>query len=340
VAGNRTLAAFGPALAAIAGVVALPVVLPTYTLATLVLVFAIAALGCNLLLDYTGLMSFGQGIFFGFGAYGAALLLLRLDVPLLPAMAAAVVMGASIAAGVGFLAIRRRGVYFVLLTFAFAEMFAFLVYALSGLTGGENGLRGVPRPPVAVGGVTLLPLDDPLAMYAFVGVLFVLTYVFLLRVTGSPFGSTLRAIKDNEDRARAVGYDTDRFKVLAFAISGAVTALAGSLYALLLRSVPDAAMQVGMSQNILIMTIVGGTGSLYGSLFGAFGVTVLSDTLSYVWPRWRIILGLALIALVTYFQGGLWGAAVRLGNWLRRRRVHASTHSPTRPRPGREKGRA
>ena len=329
---SRILSGLKPAGIALASVIVLPVILPSYSLASLILIFAIAALGCNLLLGLGGLMSFGQGIFFGFGAYGAGLLMLRLGFGLLPALVAAVLLGALVAGVVGYLAIRRRGVYFVLLTFAFAQMFAFLVYALNDLTGGENGLRNVPRPPVGLGGLTLFGLEDPLAMYALIGVAFVLTYQILHQVARSPFGSTLRAIKDNEVRARAVGYDTDRFKALAFMMSGGVTGLAGAMYALLLRSVPDAAMQMAMSQQILVMTIVGGTGSLYGSLLGAFGVTVLTDTISAIWPRWQISLGLALIAIVLFLQGGLWTGVVQLGEWLSSRRTRRQRRQAERQR--------
>lgn len=313
------LSRLGSVGVALATVIALPAILPSYTMASLILIFAIASLGCNLLLGLAGLMSFGQGIFFGFGAYGAGLLMLRFGFGLLPAVIASIVIGGLVAAVIGFLAIRRRGVYFVLLTFAFAQMFSFLVYALSDLTGGENGLLNVPRPPVALGGLKLFGLDGSLALYALVALCFVLTYQVLQQVSRSPFGSTLKAIKDNENRARAIGYDTDRFKAFAFMMSGGVTGLAGALYALLLRAVPDAAMQMPMSQNILVMTIVGGTGSLYGSVLGAFGVTVLSDSVSTLWPRWQISLGLALIALVLFLQGGLWSGAVQLGEWFRDR---------------------
>ncbi len=318
--GRSSLQGFRTAGIALATVIALPLILPSFSQASLILIFAMAALGCNLLLGQAGLMSFGQGIFFGFGAYGAGLLMKHLDFGLLMALLSAVVLGAVVAGAVGYLAIRRRGTYFVLLTFAFAQMFGFLVFALNELTGGENGLRNVPRPPLAVGPLTIAVIDDPLSMYLLIGVLFVLAYQLTHQVSQSPFGSILRGIKDNENRARALGYDTDRFKALAFVMSGAVTGVAGALYALLFRSVPDAAMQVPMSQNILVMTIVGGAGSLYGSVLGAFGVIVLSDTVSMFWSRWQISLGLTLIAIVLFLQGGLWAGISQAAQWLQARR--------------------
>lgn len=312
--------AFALPVAAALSAAALPFVLPTYYVCTLVLVYAMAAVGLNLLWGHAGLMSFGQGIFFGFGAYGSALVMIHLHWGLIRALLTGLVLGAAVAAAVGYLAVRRRGIYFVLLTFAFAEMFAFLVYAFGGLTGGENGLLGVPRPALKAGGTVLFGYSNDVNMYALAGVLFIIVMVFILVVTRSRFGSTLRAVRDNEDRARALGYNVKAFKVLAFTISGAVTGISGVVYALLLRSVPDSAMQLSTSSNILVMTIVGGSGNLYGSFLGALGITVLSDQLSYVWARWNIILGLVLIALVLFLKGGIWGGLSQLARWLSSKR--------------------
>lgn len=310
-------------VAVVLSAAALPFVLPTYYVCTLVLVYAMAAVGLNLLWGHAGLMSFGQGIFFGFGAYGSALVMIHLHWGLIRALVTGLVLGAAVAAGVGFLAVRRRGIYFVLLTFAFAQMFAFLVYAFGDLTGGENGLLGVPRPALKAGGTVLFGYGGDVGMYVLAGVLFVIVMVFILAVTRSRFGSTLRAVRDNEDRARALGYNVKAFKVLAFTISGAVTGLAGVVYALLSRSVPDSTMQLSTSSDILVMTIVGGAGNLYGSFLGALGITVLSDQLSYVWARWNIILGLVLIALVLFLKGGIWGGLVQLARWAFRKRARS-----------------
>ena len=298
---------------------AMPFILPTYYVATLVLVFAVAAVGLNLLWGQAGLMSFGQGIFFGFGAYGSAWVMMHLGWGLLLALLTGAVLGAVVAAVVGFLSVRRRGVYFVLLTFAFAQMFAFLVYVFSGITGGENGLLDVPRAPLSIAGRSIVTYGGQVAMYLLAGVVLVLVATFIWVVTRSRFGAALRAIRDNEDRARALGYPVASFKVLAFVISGSVTGVAGVLYALLLESVPDSTMQLQTSVDILVMTIVGGSGNLFGSFLGALGITVLSDQLSFVWPRWRIILGVVLIVLVLAFKGGIWGGLSQLAGWARSR---------------------
>jgi len=273
--------------AALLTVLVLPVVLPSISLATEVLIYAMAALACNLLLGYTGLLSFGQAIFFGLGAYTTSLALMHGDTALLSALLAALLLGGLMAALVGALAIRRTGIYFVMLTLAFTQMAYFAAYTFSGLTGGENGLLDVPRPPVTIAGITLASIDGSLGFYVFVGLIFVLCFLVLQRVTTSPFGSTLLAIRENEGRAIAAGYNTRDFKILAFVMSGAITALAGGLYAVFLNFVPLENIGLQMSETILIMTILGGTGSLYGSVLGALVLVVGGDVLSAIWQIGR-----------------------------------------------------
>lgn len=296
----------------VASLIGLPLILPSATLATEILIFALAALACNLLLGYTGLLSFGQGIFFGVGAYGAALLMIHLHWGLLSALLGAAVFGALLALLVGALAIRRKGIYFVMLTLAFSQMAYFLAYTLSDWTGGDNGLLEVPRPNLAIAGHVLVDLGEPRHFYAFVAVLFLLIFIGALRVIRSPFGSTLLAIRENETRAAAIGYDVRHFKILVFMLSGAITGIAGALYAMLLHFAPLSNIDLMMSENILIMTIVGGTGSLFGSLLGAGAIVLLGDVLSELWPRWLMLLGIILILVVVFMRGGLWGGLADL----------------------------
>ncbi|MFQ6576535.1 branched-chain amino acid ABC transporter permease [Pseudomonas sp. UM16] len=303
-------------LLVIATLIGLPLLLPSTTLATEILIFALAALACNLLLGFTGLLSFGQGIFFGVGAYGAALLMIHLHWGMLPALLGAAVFGAALALLVGALAIRRTGIYFVMLTLAFSQMAYFLAYTLSGWTGGDNGLLDVPRPDLSIAGHVLVDLSDPRHFYTFVAVLFLLIFIGAQRVIRSPFGSTLLAIRENETRAAAIGYDTRHFKILVFMLSGAVTGIAGALYAMLLHFAPLSNIDLVMSENILIMTIVGGTGSLFGSLLGAGSIVLLGDVLSDLWPRWLMLLGIILILVVVFMRGGLWGGLADLGKRL------------------------
>ena len=295
-------------VAAVVSVAALALLSPSYSLASTVLIYAIAVLGCNLLLGYTGLLPFGQGVFFGVGAYAAGLSFVHLEFQVPAGLAIAMLVGMVVAAAVGSLCILQRGVSFVMLTFAFAMMFGHLVYVFSDITGGENGLRGFPGMSFGFFGSRLMALNTSQAMLGVIAVCFVAVYILLTRVVRSRFGATLMAIRENEDRAAAIGYNTTLFKLMAFVLSGLVTGLAGGLYAMHLGTVPDTALQLDISVTILIMTILGGTGSLYGSFLGAVVYLLLTDYLSQVWDRWQILLAIALIAIVLFLRGGLWGA--------------------------------
>jgi branched-chain amino acid transport system permease protein len=302
----------GSTLAVVAILALLPVLLPSATLASEILIFAMAALACNLLLGYGGLLSFGQGLFFGAGSYLAALSMIHGGCGLIPALLLASAAGAVLATAVGWLSIRRTGIYFVMLTLAFSQMGYFLAYTLSKWTGGDNGLLDVPRPDLVLFGLKLADLSGAGAFYAFVAGLFLAVFVGARRVIDSPFGSTLVAIRENEIRAAAIGFDTRHFKMLAFTLSGAVTALAGALYGMLINYVPLDNVAMSMSESIVTMTIIGGTGSLLGSLLGAGALVMLGDILSAIWPRWQLLLGLALILIVIFLRGGLWGGVERV----------------------------
>lgn len=299
-------------LLVIATVLILPLTVGSGTLATEVLIFALAALGCNLLLGYTGLMSFGQGIFLGVGSYATGLVLLHLHLPLLPALAAAMLIGGLAALLVGWFSIRQRGTYFVMLTLAFAQMFYFLAYTMKDVTGGDNGLLNIPRPNLSLFGTVLLPTATPWQYYSFVAVVFVLAFWLLQRIVDSVLGRTLLAIRDNETRAAAVGYDIARFKLAAFVISGAITGLAGGLHAVMTGLAPLSNIEYHASESILIMTVIGGTGSLFASVLGAAFYVLLGNWLSTLWPRWLMLLGFLLIAVSLYMRKGLYGVAQSL----------------------------
>lgn len=304
-------------------VLAMPLFMRSGLLASEVLIFAMAVLGCNLLLGFTGLLSFGQGIFFGMGSYALGNLLVRLDMPLILALPLTILVGVASAIFVGWFAIRQRSVYFVLLTLAFAQMFYFLAYTMTDLTGGDNGLLGVPRPPLSILGIELLPLAAPWQFYTFVAICFLLVFWFLQRITTSVFGRTLLAIRDNEIRAGAVGYDVRGFKLAVFAISGGVTALAGGLLAMMAGIAPLSSIEYHTSEMILVMTIIGGTSNLFASLLGAGFYVLSADWLSSIWPRWLLLLGVLLMLISLYMQQGLWGVLEKLWGGVRRRRQPA-----------------
>lgn len=275
-------------------------------------------MACNLLLGYTGLMSFGQGIFYGLGSYAAGLLLLHFKVSLPVALLGAIVIGALAATLVGWFAIRQRGVYFVMLTLAFAQMFYFLAYSMVDITGGDNGLLGIARPNLSVFGLQLFDTGSPWRYYALVAVVFLAVFVAMQRVSESKFGRTLLAIRDNEARAAAVGYNVRAFKLLAFVVSGAVTGLAGGLHAMLAGIAPLSSIEYHVSETILLMTVIGGTGNLFASVIGAAFYVLAADWLASIWPRWMMLLGMLLIAITLYMQKGFWGLVERIAQaWNR-----------------------
>jgi branched-chain amino acid transport system permease protein len=301
-------------------VAAMPFLLPSVTLASEILVFATAALSCTLLLGSAGLLSFGQGLFFGIGAYLSGILLRDFGFGTLAAVLCAVTVAAAIAAVLGWLAVRRRGVYFVMVTLAFAQMGYFAMLALRDTTGGENGLTGVPRPPLLAG---LGPLTSPWSVYALLAALCLAAFTLSQRMITSPFGSVLVAIRENEGRAEALGYDVRRFKVAIFAASGGVAGLAGAMYVLFLGFVPPSSIDLELSERLVIMSILGGTGAPAGALLGAGCYALMSELFSPLWPRWLILVALLLIVIVHFLRGGLWGGLVSLGTRWRRKAADA-----------------
>ncbi len=310
-------------LMAIAIVLVMPLTMQSGSLASEVLIFGLAAMGCNLLLGYTGLLSFGQGIFFGLGSYTIALTLTRWPLPMPLALAAAIAMGALGAAIVGWVAIRQRGTYFVMLTLAFAQMFYFLAYSFPGLTGGDNGLLDIPRPSIAMAGLTLWPLASPWQYYGFVAAVFLVAFWLLQKASASIFGRTLLAVRDNEERAGAIGYNLRLLKLQAFVISGAVTGLAGALHAMMTGIAPLANAEYHTSEMILVMAVIGGTANLLASLLGSAFYLLMGDWLSTLWPRWLLLLGVLLMVVSLGMQRGLWGLGETLWALVRRNNTAA-----------------
>lgn len=311
----------------LAVVLLMPMLMNSGSLASEVLIFGLAAMGCNLLLGFTGLLSFGQGIFFGLGSYTIALTLTRWPLPMLVALVLAMVIGGLGAAIVGWIAIRQKGTYFVMLTLAFAQMFYFIAYTATGLTGGDNGLLDIPRPSITVFGQTLWPLVTPWQFYGFVAMVFMVAFWLLLKVSRSTFGRTLLAVRDNEERAGAIGYNLKVLKLQAFVISGVVTGLAGALHAMMTGIAPLSNAEYHTSEMILVMTVIGGTGNLFASVLGSAFYILLADWLSTLWPRWLLLLGLVLIAVSLWMQRGLWGLGEKLWAAVGRKRNRASRKS-------------
>ena len=279
--------------------VLLPFLTPYRSLATEMIIFAIFALGYDILFGYTGLLSFGHAIFFGIGAYTTGLVLVRLVPSLFVALTIATAVGLAVAFIVAFLSIRKKGIYFVMITLAFCQMFYFIAFKWTSLTGGDNGFHGVPR--TSFGPVNL---SHETTFYFFILVIFFLCVLLAFRIVNSPFGRVLKALKQNEDRARSVGYNTTSFKTIAFMISAFFASLAGGLYAVHSNFVPLDTMSLGTSGDVVIMALLGGIGTLYGPILGAMLIVYLKNFLSNWIGNWNLVLGaIFIVSVLTVRQG-------------------------------------
>ena len=296
-------------LAIVGAVLLLPVVV-RHAIATEIWIFAIFGLGLNLLLGYTGLLSFGQATFFGSAGYVAGYLLKHYGVGVPLVLAIGIVVGALTAAVVGYLCVQRAGLYFIMLTFALNQMFYFTAYQWTTVTGGEDGMPGVPRPDVLG-----LDIHGPLAYYTLVAILFLASLWIMKRIVESPLGKILQSIRENELRAEALGYDVARMKLAAFVVGGAFSGLAGVLYAMLFGIVPLEAIGFVFSGNVVFATLIGGSGSLYGPVIGSFVFIWLSESVSAMWARWPLLLGVAFVIVVLFFRGGVVEAWARFWAW-------------------------
>jgi branched-chain amino acid transport system permease protein len=296
-----------PILAFAAFFAVFPFLVPYKALATQVLIYGLFALGFNLLYGYTGLLSFGHAAYWGLGAYGTGLALARLQVgSLWVALAIGLGAAAAGAAVIGFFCLRRRGIYFAMLTLAFAQLLYFIGFHAADLTGGDDGLRGIRLLPLGLGPVSVR-LDSPLAFYYFAFALVVLAVVLLKRILDSPFGAVLQAIRENTARAMACGYDVTRVKHLSFVFSGAFAGLAGALDALRLNVVPVEALYWTTSGQVVVMTLLGGAGTFFGPFVGALTFLVLEDRLSVFTESWPLVVGAVFVLFVLFLPRGIWG---------------------------------
>lgn len=278
----------------------LPFITPYKALASQMLVFAIFAIGYDIAFGYTGLLSFGHAAFFGLGAYGTGLTLIHLSIPAPLAILIGIMISLLVAFPIGYLSIRRRGIYFAMVTLAFAQMIYFIAFKWRSLTGGDDGLHGVPRPPLG-----FIDLRSELVLYYFILFFFILSIILGIRIIKSPFGKTLECLRENEERARSIGYNPIRYKLISFVISTSFAGLAGGLYALLQNFVPLFALGLDTSGDVVLMTLIGGMGTLYGPIMGAMGLVFLKDLLTTSTNIWPLFLGLLFVVSVMTFRKGV-----------------------------------
>ena len=278
------------------------------------LCFAIFACAFNLLLGYTGLLSFGHAAFMGSAAYVTGWLVRSAGWPPELGVLAGTLSAAVLGLLVGLVAIRRQGIYFAMVTLAMAQMIYFICLQVP-YTGGEDGLQGVPR-GVLLG---LIPLGNDRVMYFLVLAIFVAVFLSVLRIVHSPYGQVLKAIRENEPRAISLGYDVDRYKLLAFVLSTAIAGLAGSVKTLVLGFATLSDVHWSMSGEVVLMTLLGGMGTFAGPVIGAFTIIGLQNFLADRVGSWvTVIIGAIFVFCVIAFRKGIVGELLA---WQQRRRA-------------------
>ena len=282
-------------------------------LAGRVLVLGLAAMSFNLLLGFTGFMSFGHAAYFGLGAYGAGLVLKYVAASTPLAILAGVLLGGLAGTLFGLLIVRRRGVYFAMVTVAFGQIAFYVAYSWNDLTGGYDGLRGFARAPLDLGFTTIDIANSDKAFYYFLLAVFGIAVGLQGLLLASPFGRTLLAIRENERRARFLGIPIERHVWMSFSISCAFTALAGALYALLNNFADPMGLHYSLSGEIVIMAVMGGMRAFWGPLVGAAVFVVLQDYISSMTVNWMSFVGLIFVLVVLFFPRGILGILQRSG---------------------------
>ena len=271
------------------------------------LCFSMFACAFNLLLGYTKMLSFGHAAYFGSSAYVTGWLVTAHGWGTIPGILAGVATALLLSLAIGAIAVRRQGIYFAMITLALSQL-VFFVCLQAQFTGGENGLQGMPRGSV----FGLIDLGRDATMYYFVLAVFAAVYALIRRIVNSPFGQILKAIRDNEPRAISLGYEVDRYKLAAFVLSGGLAGLAGSLKALVLGFVTLSDVSLGTSGDVILMTLLGGSGTFLGPVVGAGVVVTLQEYLSGVVGAWvSVIIGAVFVVCVMIFRRGFVGEIQR-----------------------------
>ena len=291
------------------------------------LCFALFACAFNLLIGYVGLLSFGHAAFMGSASYITAHTVKVWGLPPELGILAGVAVAALLGAVFGWLAIRRQGIYFAMITLALSQMIYFVALQAK-FTGGEDGIQAVPRGHL----FGVIDLSHPLVMYYFVLATFLVGFGIIYRTIHSPFGQVLKAIRENEPRAISLGYRTEQYKLLAFILSATLAGLAGSTKSLVfqLASLTDVTWQ--MSGEVVLMTLIGGLGTVFGPVVGAFITTSMENYLAQYGSWVTVIQGVIFVVCVLTFRRGVVGEIIQLA---RRVKAPSTAAEPmTRPVPG------
>jgi branched-chain amino acid transport system permease protein len=294
-----------------------PLVLPEFwrRFVTEILIWGLLAMSSDILIGYTGMVSFGHSAFFGLGMYGAAAALLLFAPPnLVLALLFGLVAAAIVSAFVAYFSTRLRDIYFAITTLIFSQIFYVIIFTWTEVTGGENGLS-FRRPAFGIPGIWTTPFTSE-TLHWFVLAVVTLSYLALRRITQSPFGMVLQSIRENETRTRAIGYPVERYKIVAVMLSGIFAGLAGVLYALQNRFAAPDFVYFLVSGEVVIFNVMGGIGTLVGPIVGAAFFLLLREAFSRFFTEYYLIpVGIIFIAMVIFLPQGLLGFARR---WLNR----------------------
>jgi branched-chain amino acid transport system permease protein len=290
-------------------VLAFPLVMPFTALAVNILVYGLYALGFNLVYGYLGLLSFGHAALFGTGAYLCGIAIVHFALPWYVGIAIGILAGLLMAALMGVLAIRTRGIYFAMVTMALSQCVYYLFYQAVDWTGGENGLRGINVRTIDLFGVKL-DFINPLVRYYVIAAFVILAFFVLSRILASPFGAVVEAIRENETRARASGYDVTLTRLITFVLSGGFCGLAGALEALHLSIVPIEILHYDTSGIVVMIALLGGMGTFFGPMIGAAAFLLLENLVSLWTVHWQLIVGATFMACVLFFPAGIWGTII------------------------------
>ncbi|OCW58522.1 branched-chain amino acid ABC transporter permease [Hoeflea olei] len=281
-----------------------------------VLCFALFASAFNLLLGFAGILSFGHAMFFGSAAYVSAQTIKVLGWPTELGILAGGAIAAVLGLVVGALCIRRKGIYMTMITLAFAQML-FFVFMSAPFTGGENGLQPVPRRAI----LGMIDISNDRVLYYVVLAIFLAGFGLIYRVIHSPFGQVLKAIRDNEPRAISLGYDVDRFKLIAFVLSAGLSGIAGATKAVIFQLASLTDVHWGMSGEVILMTLVGGIGSIFGPLLGAAFIVGMQNQLAGLGEWVLVVQGLIFMTLVMVLRAGIMGLMSDLSRWVSKLRA-------------------
>ncbi|GAP37680.1 branched-chain amino acid ABC transporter permease [Piscinibacter sakaiensis] len=291
-----------------------PLLMPYEALAVNILIFGLYAVGFNLLFGYTGLLSFGHAAFLGTGSYLCGIAIVHGGWPWWAAILAGTGSALLVGVAMGWLAIRTRGIYFAMVTLALAQIVYYAFYKAERWTGGENGLRGVRVETISLAGWQL-DFVDPRTKYYVVLAFVALALWIVSRVLASPFGAVIEAIRENEQRTAACGYDVARAKLLVFTLSAGVCGLAGALRALHLSIVPIDSLHYLQSGQAVMMCLLGGMGTFFGPFVGAAVFLYLEDVVTTLTRHWMAVVGLLFMVFVLFFPRGIWGSLL---HWIDR----------------------